>query len=120
MQEYKYGMGWVVIPPSTEFAFCKSQRFVASHTGGAVGASSVLLILPSGSSSQKHMLINLAFCKFCAHEDVFATGFTAKYLVMEKNQLCCTSSMGLFKDTFLIDKERKRKAAPWRIEPTIS
>jgi hypothetical protein len=25
-----------------------SQRFVVSHTGGAVGASSVLLILPSG------------------------------------------------------------------------
>ena len=30
----------------SEYAFSKKQRFYASHTGGAVGASSVLLIFP--------------------------------------------------------------------------
>jgi serine beta-lactamase-like protein LACTB len=41
-------MGWMVVPPSSEFVFCKDQRYFVSHTGGAIGASSVLLILPPG------------------------------------------------------------------------
>ena len=41
-----YGMGWVFMPPSNRYAFCNDQRCVVSHTGGAMGASSVLLILP--------------------------------------------------------------------------
>ena len=42
-----YGMGWAVIPEKYENGFCKQQRHYVSHTGGAIGASSVLLILPA-------------------------------------------------------------------------
>ena len=41
-----YGMGWACMPFSKQYAFCKDQRYFVSHTGGAMGASSVLLILP--------------------------------------------------------------------------
>ncbi|CAG2210964.1 LACTB [Mytilus edulis] len=42
-----YGMGWAVVPEKYENGYCKQQRHYVSHTGGAIGASSVLLILPS-------------------------------------------------------------------------
>ena len=42
----KYGMGWGVVPSQMNFPFCNSRRFYISHTGGAIGASSVLLVLP--------------------------------------------------------------------------
>ncbi|XP_041355824.1 serine beta-lactamase-like protein LACTB, mitochondrial [Gigantopelta aegis] len=42
----KYGMGWAVIPEKHEQGECLHQRYYVSHTGGAVGASSVLLVLP--------------------------------------------------------------------------
>jgi len=41
-----YGLGWAVMESKEEYAFAKKQRFFTSHTGGAVGASSVLLIFP--------------------------------------------------------------------------
>ena len=41
-----YGLGWAIMEEKSEYAFCKKQRFYVSHTGGAVGASSVLLIFP--------------------------------------------------------------------------
>ena len=41
-----YGLGWAIMEEKSDYAFCKKQRFYASHTGGAVGASSVLLIFP--------------------------------------------------------------------------
>lgn len=42
----KYGMAWLVVESKQEYGFCRRQRHYASHTGGAVGASSVLLVLP--------------------------------------------------------------------------
>lgn len=42
----KYGMGWGVILSQNNYPFCKSNQFYVSHSGGAAGASSVLLILP--------------------------------------------------------------------------
>ena len=42
----KYGMGWAVIPEKHEHGECRHQRYYATHTGGAIGASSVLLVLP--------------------------------------------------------------------------
>ena len=42
-----YGMGWGIFGTEQEHGFCKEQKYYVSHTGGAVGASSVLLILPS-------------------------------------------------------------------------
>lgn len=42
----QYGMGWGVVPAQTNHPFCKSRQFYVTHTGGAIGASSVLLVLP--------------------------------------------------------------------------
>ena len=55
LSDAAYGMGWMVVPKHKEKAFCRDQRFMSFHTGGAVGASSVLLLLPAegDSSSSK-------------------------------------------------------------------
>ncbi|KAM4747587.1 serine beta-lactamase-like protein LACTB, mitochondrial [Rhinophrynus dorsalis] len=42
----KYAMGWGAVERKQDYGLCKHQRHYVSHTGGAVGASSVLLILP--------------------------------------------------------------------------
>ena len=44
-----YGMGWAVIPDQTKHGACEEQDFYVKHAGGAIGASSVLLILPRKS-----------------------------------------------------------------------
>jgi len=41
-----YGMGWGVVPAAAHPGSTRQQRMYVTHTGGAVGASSVLLILP--------------------------------------------------------------------------
>ncbi|XP_055346819.1 serine beta-lactamase-like protein LACTB, mitochondrial [Paramacrobiotus metropolitanus] len=41
-----YGMGWCVVPEKRFGAWCFRQPHVAYHTGGAIGASSVLTIIP--------------------------------------------------------------------------
>lgn len=41
-----YGLGWAVRPRVKNYGFCKDNPFYACHTGGACGASSVLLICP--------------------------------------------------------------------------
>ena len=46
-QDAGYGMGWAVIPKKERSGTVPSQNFYVSHTGGAIGASSVLLVLPS-------------------------------------------------------------------------
>ena len=53
-----YGMGWAIMPPSSRFAFCKDQRCFVSHTGGAMGASSVLLILPKHVPKEAEPFVN--------------------------------------------------------------
>lgn len=47
-----YGLGWGVWNLVREDSFCKSRPFFVSHTGGAVGASSVLLILPDADNKE--------------------------------------------------------------------
>ncbi|XP_004628896.1 serine beta-lactamase-like protein LACTB, mitochondrial [Octodon degus] len=42
----KYAMAWGVVEKKQTHGSCRKQRHYASHTGGAVGASSVLLVLP--------------------------------------------------------------------------
>ncbi|XP_021921072.1 serine beta-lactamase-like protein LACTB, mitochondrial isoform X2 [Zootermopsis nevadensis] len=42
-----YGMGWFVVPSLQEHGGGDIQKFSVGHTGGAVGASSVLLIVPN-------------------------------------------------------------------------
>ncbi|XP_075387170.1 serine beta-lactamase-like protein LACTB, mitochondrial [Tenrec ecaudatus] len=45
-REGKYAMAWGVVEKKQTYGSCRKQRHYASHTGGAVGASSVLLVLP--------------------------------------------------------------------------
>lgn len=42
-----YGQGWLVVEKLQKYGQCRKRRHYVSHTGGAVGASSVLLVLPS-------------------------------------------------------------------------
>ncbi|KAG8144824.1 hypothetical protein E2320_013239 [Naja naja] len=49
--DWAYGMAWAIVEKKQECGHCKEQRHYAFHTGGAVGASSVLLILPEELSS---------------------------------------------------------------------
>lgn len=42
-----YAQGWLVVEKQQKYGQCRSRRHYVSHTGGAVGASSVLLVLPS-------------------------------------------------------------------------
>nr|XP_039261000.1 serine beta-lactamase-like protein LACTB, mitochondrial [Styela clava] len=42
-----YGLGWSVYPESQEYEYANRYDFEVLHTGGAIGASSVLYILPS-------------------------------------------------------------------------
>jgi serine beta-lactamase-like protein LACTB, mitochondrial len=47
-----YAMGWGVVPaadPASGPGYCRNPRFYVGHTGGAVGASSALVILPRKS-----------------------------------------------------------------------
>ncbi|KAM9495580.1 serine beta-lactamase-like protein LACTB, mitochondrial isoform 1-T1 [Clarias gariepinus] len=45
----RYAQGWMVVEKQQMYGQCRMRRHYVSHTGGAVGASSVLLVLPSGS-----------------------------------------------------------------------
>ncbi len=45
-----YAQGWLVVEKQQKYGQCRSRRHYVSHTGGAVGASSVLLVLPSESA----------------------------------------------------------------------
>ena len=61
-----YGMGWGVTPSTPDpIPFCKTRQFYVSHTGGAIGASSVLLIyprspeVPANSSSVKGIVVGM-------------------------------------------------------------
>ncbi|XP_075064476.1 serine beta-lactamase-like protein LACTB, mitochondrial [Mixophyes fleayi] len=46
----KYAMGWGTVERKQVCGLCKHQKHYISHTGGAVGASSVILILPEEDS----------------------------------------------------------------------
>ncbi|KAI2648248.1 Serine beta-lactamase-like protein LACTB, mitochondrial [Labeo rohita] len=50
-----YAQGWLVVEKQQKYGQCRSRRHYVSHTGGAVGASSVLLVLPreSGHSASQ-------------------------------------------------------------------
>uniref|UniRef100_A0A8C6Z469 Lactamase beta n=2 Tax=Nothoprocta perdicaria TaxID=30464 RepID=A0A8C6Z469_NOTPE len=55
----KYAMAWAVAEKNQEYGCCRQQRHYASHTGSAVGASSVLLVLPEelGSEAMENGLV---------------------------------------------------------------
>lgn len=45
-----YAQGWLVVEKLQKYGQCRNRRHYVSHTGGAVGASSVLLVLPRESA----------------------------------------------------------------------
>ncbi|KAJ8003267.1 hypothetical protein DPEC_G00167650 [Dallia pectoralis] len=47
-----YAQGWLVVEKEQTYGQCRRRRHYVSHTGGAVGASSVLLVLP-GETDQR-------------------------------------------------------------------
>ncbi|XP_061534109.1 serine beta-lactamase-like protein LACTB, mitochondrial isoform X2 [Phycodurus eques] len=49
----RYGQGWLVVDKQQKYGQCRKRRHYVSHTGGAVGASSVLLVLPSEEIEQR-------------------------------------------------------------------
>ncbi|XP_076589415.1 serine beta-lactamase-like protein LACTB, mitochondrial isoform X2 [Chaetodon auriga] len=48
-----YAQGWLVVEKLQKYGHCRKRRHYVSHTGGAVGASSVLLVLPSEEIDQR-------------------------------------------------------------------
>ncbi|KAM9808176.1 serine beta-lactamase-like protein LACTB, mitochondrial [Neosynchiropus ocellatus] len=46
-KDHLYAQGWMVVKEKQKHGQCKRRRCFVSHTGGAVGASSVLLVLPA-------------------------------------------------------------------------
>ncbi|KAM8890820.1 serine beta-lactamase-like protein LACTB, mitochondrial isoform 2-T2 [Spinachia spinachia] len=49
----RYAQGWLVVENLQKYGQCRKRRHYVSHTGGAVGASSVLLVLP-GEEVHEH------------------------------------------------------------------
>ncbi|XP_045894554.1 serine beta-lactamase-like protein LACTB, mitochondrial isoform X3 [Micropterus dolomieu] len=47
-----YAQGWLVVEQLQKYGQCRKRRHYVSHTGGAVGASSVLLVLPCDKFDQ--------------------------------------------------------------------
>ena len=47
-----YGLGWAVRKRKKNYGYCLDQSHYVSHTGGAIGASSVLLVAPAPASTQ--------------------------------------------------------------------
>ena len=41
-----YGLGWAVSQRKKNYGFCLDQQHYVTHTGGGIGASSVLLVAP--------------------------------------------------------------------------
>lgn len=50
-----YGMGWCVTPAKQECQFCENNDFCVYHTGGAIGASSILFILPKNITKEEYL-----------------------------------------------------------------
>lgn len=49
--EGHYGLAWHIVEKKQEYGFCRQQRHYTTHSGAAIGASSVLLILPEDEDS---------------------------------------------------------------------
>lgn len=48
----QYAQAWLVVEEQQKYGQCRKRRHYVSHTGGAVGASSVLLVLPAEKMEQ--------------------------------------------------------------------
>ena len=72
-QSLHYGFGWTVLPRAKDFAFCRDQAAIFSHTGGAVGASSVLLIKPRDKPDTTNLPQGVVVAIICNMEGISLT-----------------------------------------------
>lgn len=49
----RYAQGWLVVEKRQKYGQCRKRRHYVSHTGAAVGSSSVLLVLPRDEVEQR-------------------------------------------------------------------
>ncbi|KAK2842274.1 hypothetical protein Q5P01_012474 [Channa striata] len=52
-RDEKYAQAWVVVEKQHKYGQCRKRRHYVSHTGNAVGSSSVLLVLPTEEIDQR-------------------------------------------------------------------
>ncbi|XP_069701662.1 serine beta-lactamase-like protein LACTB, mitochondrial [Periplaneta americana] len=76
-----YGMGWVVVPAVQEHGGGDTQRFAVGHTGGAVGASSVLLMVPVTPSESSSKTLTEGPLSDSAAEICIPSGVTVAVIV---------------------------------------
>ena len=50
-----YAMGWAVVDRDPTYGQCRKGRHLVSHTGGAVGFSSTILIVPSTEDESSNL-----------------------------------------------------------------
>ncbi|KAK3849510.1 hypothetical protein Pcinc_043743 [Petrolisthes cinctipes] len=63
-----YGMGWTASKGGATRGFCRDYKTSASHSGGAIGASSVLLILPDEGTMETKVSKGKAENKEMTHD----------------------------------------------------
>ncbi|XP_069701015.1 uncharacterized protein [Periplaneta americana] len=76
-----YGMVWVVVPAVQEHGGGDTQRFAVGHTGGAVGASSVLLMVPVTPSESSSKTLTEGPLSDSAAEICIPSGVTVAVIV---------------------------------------
>ena len=113
-----YGMGWTFLPPSKRYAFCKDQRCFISHTGGAMGASSVLLILPRSPKNESMKAVKESTDKCTKIDSAKPSAHVPEGVVV--TIICNTSSVGLSKLALDIAKVfetlRPSVEGPYRVQ----
>ena len=65
-----YGLGWAVRKRLKTFGYCLDQPHYVSHTGGAIGASSVLLVAPHQVQDQAKLPQGVVVAVLCNLQEV--------------------------------------------------
>uniref|UniRef100_A0A8D2LPT5 Lactamase beta n=2 Tax=Varanus komodoensis TaxID=61221 RepID=A0A8D2LPT5_VARKO len=102
-EDPKYGMAWFVMEGKQDCGFCRRQRYYTFHSGGAVGASSTLLILPKEPASEGANGVfqvpprGVVVAVLCNTQSVFLDGTALKIAMeFEKDNLAqCTEQNSL-------------------------
>ena len=65
-----YGLGWAVRRRLKTFGYCQDQSHYLAHTGGAIGASSVLLVAPQQVQDSAKLPQGVVVAVLCNLQDV--------------------------------------------------
>jgi len=69
-QDMVYGLGWAVRQREKNFGFCLDQPHYVAHTGGAMGASSVLLVAPQSVKEDSRLPRGVVVAILCNMKSV--------------------------------------------------